>query len=100
MTKSFAIIKCADGFTMSVQAGNSMNYSSPRKGPGPFTAVEVGFPNAREELLMPYIDGDAETTEPTDTVYGFVPARGILEVVTKHGGQIAGEMPWLQLGGE
>tara|TARA_B100000900_G_scaffold62342_1_gene47828 strand:- start:2556 stop:2855 length:300 start_codon:yes stop_codon:yes gene_type:complete len=99
MMKTFAKIRCADGFTMSVQAGSG-GYSSPRMGEGPFTAVEVGFPSAREEMLMEYIDGDPETTEPTGTVYGWVPAEVILKVVTKHGGQIAGEMPWLQLGGE
>ena len=98
MPKFFEKIVCADGFTMSVQAGTGASYSSPRQGPGPFTAVEVGFPSQREELLMEFVDAGPE--DPTEQVYGWVPAKVILEVVTKHGGQIAGEMPWLQLGGE
>ena len=98
MPKFFEKVVCADGFTMSVQAGTGASYSSPRKGPGPFTAVEVGFPSQREELLMEFVDAGPE--DPTEQVYGWVPAKVILEVIAKHGGQIAGEMPHLQLGGE
>ena len=96
MSKRFEMIKCADGFTMSVQAHRGA-YCSPRSGVGPFTAVEVGFPNEPEELLMEFAESPSN---PTDTVYGWVPAKVILEVVTKHGGMIGGELPSLKLGGE
>ena len=97
MPKFFKKVVCADGFTMSVQAGTG-GYSSPRKGPGPFTAVEVGFPSQREELLMEFVDAGSE--DPTEQVYGWVPTKVILDVITKHGGMIGGELPSLKLGGE
>jgi hypothetical protein len=34
---------------------------------------------------MPYIDGD-ETTEPTDTVYGYVPIEIVAQAIIDHGG--------------
>lgn len=81
----FPPMVCADGFTMSVQ-GHYGTYSHPRDDFAEYyTAVEVGFPSAREELLMPYIDGGPDT-DPTQTVYGYVPV-GIIElIVAKHGG--------------
>ena len=97
MPKFFEKVVCADGFTMSVQAGTG-GYSSPRLAPGPFTAVEVGFPSQREELLMEFVDAGPE--DPTEQVYGWVPAKVILDVITKHGGMIGGELPSLKLGGE
>lgn len=81
----FPRITCADGFTMSVQA-HAGAYSSPRDDLAElYTAVEVGFPSAREEKLMPYIDGDAET-DPTNTVYGYVPVHIVEEIIADHGG--------------
>ena len=75
-------IECADGFSMSVQAG-SMLYCSPRNNDGPYTHFEVGFPSEREELLMPYVEDEFR---PTDTVYAQVPIEVIVEVINKHGG--------------
>lgn len=81
----FPRIECADGFSLSVQ-GHSGAYCRPR---GDFedryTMVEIGFPSAREELIMPYIDG-GEDTDPTQTVYGYVPVELVEQVITKHGG--------------
>ena len=96
MKKRFERIQCADGFNMSVQAHQGA-YCSPRSGVGPFTAVEVGFPSAREELLMEFAESP---NRPTETVYGWVPTKVILDVITKHGGMIGGELPSLKLGGE
>lgn len=80
-------MKCADGFEMSVQA-SSGHYCGPRDSIGPWTEVEVGFPSEKVEALMPYIDGD-ETTEPTQTVYGYVPVKVIVDVINEHGGLAA-----------
>ena len=89
--RSYQRIVCEDGFSMSVQASSS-NYSDPRScDADKYTAVEVGFPNRREELLMPYIenpDGD-----PTDSVYGWVPSETIVLVCAKHGGIVSGQLP-------
>ena len=77
-------IECEDGFSMSVQVGNGL-YCSPRDNSGPWYKAEIGFPSEREDLIMEYIDGD-EYTDPTDTVYGYVPVSLIVSVINKHGG--------------
>ena len=74
-------ITCADGFKLSVQA-SEFHYCTPRCGNGPYSGVEVGYPSAREELLMPFAE-DAEN--PTDTVYGWVPIEIVEQVILKHG---------------
>ena len=83
--KIFPHMVCADGFEMSVQ-GHWGAYSRPR---GDFerhyASVEVGYPSEREELLMPYIDGDSDT-DPTQTVCGYVPVDVVAVVIKKHGG--------------
>ena len=43
-------VVCADGFRMSVQA-NETAYCDPRDNTGPYTEVEVGFPNREEPML-------------------------------------------------
>jgi len=82
-------VECIDGFSMSVQA-HAGAYCSPRTDVGPYTEVEVGFPNRREELLMQYAE---QPDSPTDTVYAWVPRQVVLTVIAKHGGMISGELP-------
>lgn len=98
-------IKCRDDFEFSVQASAS-HYCLPRDNKGPYTEVEVGFPSEVELLLMPYIervyDGKRDDYYPneeiaTKTVYPFVPAEVILEVIDKHGGMVGGEIPSLSV---
>lgn len=77
-------VHCADGFHMSVQAHYGA-YSSPREDHSHFyDAAEIGFPSAREDRIMPYIDGG--DSEPTKTVYGYVPFDVIDAVIAAHGG--------------
>ena len=83
------VVKCKDGFSMSVQASH-FHYCKPRviiAWPSfeSYTHVEVGFPSGTEELLMPYVE---DKSNPTDTVYPFVPVGVVLEVIEKHGGKI------------
>jgi hypothetical protein len=76
-------IRCADGYTVSVQA-NRLAYCSPRvDGAEVYTAFELGFPSAADDLLNEYAE---DGTDPTGTVYGYVPAEVVLELLTKHGG--------------
>ena len=83
-------IKCADGFTMSVQAHGGA-YCSPRTNNAEkYTAVEVGFPNREEPLLLDFAE---DPDKPTDTVYGWVPAKVVVNVIAKHGGMVKGELP-------
>lgn len=75
-------LTCADGFTMSVQASH-FHYCEPRKDRGPHTKFEVGFPSEVEPLLMDYAENP---DDPTQTVYGWVPADIVDQVIAKHGG--------------
>ena len=75
-------VVCADGFNMSVQA-SEYAYCSPRENRGPHYEFEVGFPSEREPLLMEWAE---QAEDPTGTVYGYVPANVIDEVIKKHGG--------------
>ena len=81
---------CKDGFTMSVQAGETQ-YCYPREtGAERYTEVEIGFPNRSEELLLEYAD---DSDGPTETVYPYVPAPVVTLVIAKHGGMVEGELP-------
>ena len=55
MKKKYDLIKCADGFTMSVQASRG-NYCSPRNDSGPYDSVEVGFPSSFDVYLHQYAE--------------------------------------------
>ena len=82
-------VVCEDGFSMSVQA-REFCYCTPRNDTGPYHSVEVGYPSEKEALLMPW----AETpSEPTDTVYGWVPVGVIRQVIEAHGGMVGGTLP-------
>lgn len=75
-------VRCADGFHMSVQTGRT-HYCTPRDNDGPWTHVEVGFPSARAEQLMPYCE---DPNDPTETVYACVPVELVVAVIDEHGG--------------
>lgn len=80
----FPAIKCADGLTLSVQ-GHWGAYSCPRDDfADNYSTVEVGFPSARIEEFMPYIDG--QDSDPLETVYGYVPVELVERVIDMHGG--------------
>lgn len=79
-------IRCADGLSFSVQA-NSTAYCAPRTDDGPYTAVEVGFPSQRVEAFMEYAE---DPDNPTETVYGWVPAEIVEKVVNDRGGRVPG----------
>jgi len=89
-TKRYKRVVCNDGFSMSVQA-HSTAYCTPRGNfADEYTAVEVGFPNNREELLKPYAE---DWDKPTNTVYGYVPVQTVYLIITKHQGMSEGELP-------
>lgn len=90
MMKRNERVVCADGFSMSVQAG-VCKYCQPRVSDAPkYDLVEVWFPTTEESILMPY----AKTSEnPTDAVYAYVPVELVTNVIVKHGGMVSGEVP-------
>jgi hypothetical protein len=70
---------CADGFTFSAQA-SAGHYCSPRNNEGPYTAIELGFPSAPDEII-------AEWREAKNSgVYAEVPIEVVLKLIAKHGG--------------
>jgi|SaaInlStandDraft_1057018.scaffolds.fasta_scaffold18110_5 hypothetical protein len=75
-------LKLKDGFEMSVQ-GSEFNYSHPREMTDRYEEMEIGFPTMEEPLLMEYAE---DKDQPTQTVYGYVPADVIAKVIEKHGG--------------
>ena len=90
MQKMNKKIVCADGFSMSVQAGGG-SYCEPRVDDAQeYTEVEAGFPSAYESLLAPYAENEEDYT---GTIYGWVPADIIVIVCAKHGGVVSGDLP-------
>lgn len=78
-------IKCADGFEVSVQASR-VHYCLPRIDTEEgvvYEAVELGYPNREEPLIMKYAE---DPDEPLYTVYGYVPVEIVNQVIEKHGG--------------
>lgn len=74
--------ECSDGFRISIQASEG-HYCEPRIDSGPWTHVEVGYPNRIEPLLWQYAE---EPGKWTDTVYPRVPVEVVAAVVELHGG--------------
>lgn len=79
-------IVCADGFSVSVQAG-ALLYSRPRDDYGPWTLVEVGYPSERPEPWHVWKLLAEDPDRPTGTVYGYVPLRLVEELIERHGGE-------------
>jgi len=75
-------VVCRDGFMMSVQVSEG-HYCSPRGNTGPWTHVEVGYPNRIEPLLWDYAESPGRWT---DTVYPGVPVEVVAAVIEVHGG--------------
>ena len=83
-------VVCADGFSMSVQAHEGA-YCHPRIDAATrYSAVEVGYPSMKEDLLMDWAE---EPSKPTETVYGWVPAERVALVIAKHAGMVSGQVP-------
>jgi hypothetical protein len=82
-------IECVDGFTMSVQA-SERSYCEPRDDIGPYVSAEVGFPSSYDFYIQEYAE---DPNNPTETVYGWVPAHIIRMCIDAHGGMVAGQLP-------
>lgn len=80
-------VRCADGYTVSVQAGE-YHYCSPRADADHFDKVELGYPSEEDSELIDYAE---DTTMLYDTVYGYVPVELVDEVLVKHGGIVGAD---------
>lgn len=82
-------IRCADGFRVSIVAGG-LAYSTPRSESGPYSAVEVGYPN---RVPTPFAEWDAyeiidTVDEPQERkIYGWVPVNMVRALIASHGGE-------------
>lgn len=81
-------ITCQDKTTLSVQASH-YHYCTPRDDTGPYTQVEVGFPDAEPpDTWSEYFDGDWEKDNRCDSVYGWVPVSLVELFIESHGGEV------------
>ena len=86
------IIKCTDGFEMSVQA-HSGSYCQ-RNTVGDLLTVECGFPTTTPKTAE--LRNHAElcgTTDYTETVYPYTPVEVVRAELAAHGGIVDGCLP-------
>lgn len=74
-------IETRGGLRFSMQASR-FHYCQPRANTGPWTHVELGFPNRVVPKLKEYAEGGP----PTKTIYGYVPLSVLAAVVDRFGG--------------
>ena len=86
------IIRCVDGFEISVQA-HSGSYCQ-RNTAGDLLTVECGFPTTTPKTaeLRNYAEL-CGTDDYTETVYGFVPVEVVRAELDAHGGILDGCLP-------
>jgi hypothetical protein len=85
--KTVPLVRCKNGFTMSVQASPS-HMCSPKSNVGPWTMVEVAFPSKRVMALAPHREGHCRRTRVplTQSVYPYVPVEVVVQVIEANGG--------------
>ena len=90
------VIKCKDGFTMSVQARDGA-YCLPREDypDTPYTNVECGYPSSKPmtKELREYAELFDEPYDYCGTVYPYVPTAIVQTELDAHGGIVEGRMP-------
>ncbi len=75
----FPRIVCKDGSSISVQA-SEFTYCTPRENKGPYTEVEVGYPQGEVPASWkPYNNEE-------DSIYAYLPIELVEEFITLHGG--------------
>lgn len=76
-------VKCADGFSVSIQASR-YHYCEPRQTfSDRFESLELGYPSKKDKLILRYADSPKH---PKNTVYPYVPWDVVEKMVEKHGG--------------
>jgi hypothetical protein len=94
--KRYKFLYCKSGFGMSIQASET-SYCTPRDNTGPYTHVEIGMPNATDNMIIGYAENP---DDPTGTVYGWVPVGVVSALIIKHGGIEEGEHPIFDINAE
>ena len=94
MRKNYERVVCADGFSISIQAGNG-KYSVPRFDTSiGYSQVELGFPNRPCPFIYEYAEDKEDYTE---SIYPYVPAKIVDALIRGHGGIVSGQCPPLDL---
>ena len=76
-------MRCADGFSISIQAG-FYRYCRPRNNEADtYESVELRYPNMEDPIIADYAENPDDLTE---TVYKYVPIEVVNELIEKHGG--------------
>lgn len=74
---------CPDGLRVSIQASRT-HYCTPRNNDGPYTHVELGYPNQTPpDYILEYAENDKT---PCQTVYSYVPIELVDKWLQEHGG--------------
>lgn len=77
----------ADGVSLSVQASAFVYCQPQRSGLEAYDSYEVGFPSEVIEELCEYVECPVESDEEyLQSIYPYVPAKVLSEIVEKHGG--------------
>ena len=77
----------ADGVSLSVQASAFVYCQPQRSGLEAYDSYEVGFPSEVIEEICDYVECPVESDEEyLQSIYPYVPAKLLSEVVEKHGG--------------
>lgn len=80
------VVKCLDGFCISIQASNAHRSTLDESG-SKFTHVEVGHPTEEEPSLTPF-------KEEGYNIYNYVPVGVVSNILKKHGGVTQGKPPY------
>ena len=90
MRKTYEMVTCADGFSVSIQAGK-FNYSEPKTDTShAYESVELGYPSRPCIFIKDYAE---DPDDLTGSVYGYVPAHIVRKMIAAHGGIVSGECP-------
>lgn len=74
------IVRCADGYQMSVIAGGNAMSEPARAASGPYRAVEVQLPEL-DPGWTPWLDSESSR------VYSWVPVEAVRRLISEHGGE-------------
>ena len=87
---NYKMVTCADGFSVSIQAGLG-NYCEPCVNEcDAYESVELGYPNRPCIFILDYAE---DKSDPEGTIYGYVPAHVVRKMIAAHGGIVSGVCP-------
>ena len=72
---------CRDGFSVSVVWGYGTNSGVGRN--GDIESYELGYPSSADSLIAEFAE---DSSDPTNTIYGWVPADIVQQLIQSHGG--------------